>query len=278
MAREFKDITLNFDSLAEFSRHIAAGKTQPVFKNSVTSTVISDYRTIFTGTTNFEEAEKLLKDGDPESMKLLKKYGFEPSAKKYNFGQRRKITPAVVGFAPIVPNAIAGVPVAMQQIKMQQAKTKVVNVVLSVAYDWSVKKEEFAEYAAQTLNGCLTMEKRGIRVNLFVFAGWKGRKNKRSFDYQHMTVLVKIKDSKQAIDPLSVAYPVINSSFMRRHCMRLMEITPGLCDNYNVAHGYVMHDIKDIKNSLPKALQTAETIVTSYYIKDKLQETFAGVK
>lgn len=97
----------------------------------------------------------------------------------------------------------------MQAITTQKVKTKVVNVVMSVSYDYSIKKEEFAKYAAKVLNGCLTLEKRGIRVNLYVLLALKYN--------QKVTVLIKIKDSKQAIDPLSIAYPIINASFLRRH-------------------------------------------------------------
>ena len=142
MTREYKDITLNFGSLAEFSRYIAAGGTQPIFKIYYGDNLPSNDKKMVekAGTNNFEEADRLLKHGDKKSFELLKKNGFEADTKKYNFGQRRKITPAVVGFAPIVPNAIAGVPVAMQQVKMQQAKTKVVDVVLSVCYGWNIDK------------------------------------------------------------------------------------------------------------------------------------------
>lgn len=273
MAREYKDITLNFGSLAEFSRHIAAGKTQLPFIEDEKSTAESDWRTDFTGTANYEEADQLMRGGDNKSFELLKKNGFETDTKKYNFGQRRKITPAVVGFAPIVPNAIAGVPVAMQQIKMQQAKTKIVDVVLSVSYNGDIDKEDFAAFAAKVLNGCLSLEKKGYRVNLYLFLGSYVYTNKKSYTCQNLTCTLKIKDSKTALDPLAVAYPVINSSFLRRHLFRLIEITPGLCNKFYPGYGSA---IRDTKSYLPGQLKNALTF--EYYNKHNIEKIFAGVK
>ena len=268
-----KDIFLQFNSLLEFSRHIAAGETQQAFVGDERSIAKSDYRTQFTGTESYEEADRLLKDGDNVSFELLKKNGFETDAKKYNFGQRRKITPAVVGFAPIVPNAIAGVPVAMQQIKMQQSKTKIVDVVLSISYAGSIDKEDFANFAAKVLNGCLSLEKKGCRVNLYLFLGSSVYKNKKTYDKQNIISIIKVKDSKIALDPLSVAYPVINSSFLRRHILRLMEITPGLSRRFVGTYG---SPIRDTKNYLPGQLKNALTF--EYYNRADIEKTFAGVK
>lgn len=275
-----KDIFLQFNSLLEFSRHIAAGETQQAFSNMYGQIIenmpshapeLSEQ----SGTKSYAEADQLLKSGDKKSMDLLKKNGFNPSAENYNFGQRRKITPAVVGFAPIVPNAIAGVPVAMQQIKMQQVKTKVVNVILSVAYGWSVDKKDYAQFAAKFLNGCLNLEKKGIRVNLFVFLGTKIGEKKEG---QKVTAIIKIKDSKTAIDPLSVAYPVINSSFLRRHIFRLIETEPGVSEKFKETYGIPIRYAEDIKNCLPKTLTGQNTIVTGYYERNNLEKAFAGVK
>lgn len=247
-----KDINKQFDSLAAFSRHIAAGTIQPAFleryENNDKLPSQDPGLADFAGTNSFDEADRLLKSGDNKSLELLKKYGFQPAAKNYNFGQRRKIAPAVVGFAPIVPNAIAGVPVAMQAITTQKVKTKVVNVVLCVSYGCSVKKERYAAFAAKVLNGCLTLEKRGIRVNLYALSACKR-------DGQKVAVLIKIKDSKQAIDPLSISYPVINSSFLRRHIFRFIETEPGIDKDFAGNYGNVIDETADLMELLPKNMQ-----------------------
>lgn len=270
----YKDINKQFNSLAAFSRHIAAGTTQPAFLERYESDdklpSQDPKHAEFSGTNSFDEADRLLRIGDNKSLELLKKYGFQPAAKNYNFGQRRKITPAVVGFAPIVPNAIAGVPVAMQAVTSQKVKTKVVNVVLCVSYDCFVKKEKYAAFAAKVLNGCLTLEKRGIRVNLYALSACQR-------NGQKVVVLIKIKDSKQAIDPLSISYPVINSSFLRRHILRFIETEPGINKDFTGNYGSPIVEAYELKKLLPKNLQN-DTILTSYYDRNNLTEAFEKVK
>ena len=273
-----KNIIMQFNSLSEFLKHIAAGETQPNFlkywieEDKLRSKCTTDSQCKFAGTRSMEEADRLLHDGDRENMELLKKYGFEPDVKKYNFAQRRKITPAVVGFAPIVPNAIAGVPVAMQRVEQIKVQQRVVNVVLSVGFDYTIDKDDYATFAAKVLNACISLEKRNIRVNLYVVMG---AREKNKIDGQHIVSFVKIKDSKQAIDPLSVAYPVINASFLRRHNFRLIETTPGVsfqfCSNYGVP---LSSDT--IKKFLPAQLKNS--IVMTYYDRKRLDKIFNDIK
>lgn len=273
-----KNIIMQFNSLSEFLRHIAQGEIQPDFlkywieEDKLRSKCTTDSQCKFAGTRSLEEADRLLHDGDRDNMELLKKYGFEPDVKKYNFAQRRKITPAVVGFAPIVPNAIAGVPVAMQRVEQIKVQQRVVNVVLSVGFDYTIDKKDYATFAAKVLNACISLEKRNIRVNLYVVMG---AREKNKIDGQHVVSFVKIKDSKQAIDPLSVAYPVINASFLRRHNFRLIETTPGVshlfCSNYGVP---LSSDT--IKKFLPAQLKNS--IVMTYYDRKRLDKIFNDIK
>ena len=90
---------------------------------------------------------------------------------------------------------------------------------------------------------------------------------------QNIISIIKVKDSKIALDPLSVAYPVINSSFLRRHIFRLMEITPGLSRIFVGTYGF---PIRDTKNYLPGQLKNALTF--EYYNRADIEKTFAGVK
>lgn len=273
-----KNIIMQFNSLSEFLRHIAQGETQPDFlkywieEDKLRSKCTTDSQCKFAGTRSLEEADRLLHDGDRDNMELLKKYGFEPDVKKYNFAQRRKITPAVVGFAPIVPNAIAGVPVAMQRVEQIKVQQRVVNVVLSVCFDYTIDKKDYATFAAKVLNACISLEKRNIRVNLYVVMG---AREKNKVDGQHIVSFVKIKDSKQTIDPLSVAYPVINASFLRRHNFRLIETTPGVsrlfCGNYGVPLS-----ADTIKKFLPAQLKNS--IVMTYYDRKRLDKIFNDIK
>lgn len=74
----YKDINLQFDSLAAFSRHIAAGTTQPAFlerylsNENLPSQDMREKRVKFSGTKSFEEADQLMREGDIKSMDLLK--------------------------------------------------------------------------------------------------------------------------------------------------------------------------------------------------------------
>ncbi len=184
----------------------------------------------FTGTNNFEEAQWLMKHGYKEGAKELLqcKSGvnvISPERKKQTFQD-------VTGFAPIVPNAIIGLPNSMLNKRIQQKPARVINVLLDINIYADTDKNVILLGGKNIYSLIKSIEATGTKVNLTVMSASYISRNKK-----FSCVFIKVKDSKQAINPQLVAYPVIHPSFFRRHVFRWIE-TSDLTNYKSITHGY----------------------------------------
>ncbi len=170
----------------------------------------------FTGTNSFEEAQDLMKHGYKEGAKdlLQCKSGVKvisPERKKQTFQD-------VTGFAPIVPNAIIGLPNSMLNKCMQQKQARVINILLDIDICGSTDKNVILLGGKNIYSLIKSIESTGTKVNLSIMSSSYLTKNKK-----FTCVFIKVKDSRQAINPQLVAYPIIHPSFFRRHVFRWIE-------------------------------------------------------
>ena len=119
---------------------------------------------------------------------------------------------------PIVPKVLAGDPQNMLAIKKQSYKsTKVINIIYSMSCSGSVSAVEILNNSAKLVEVICQLEKNGYRVNLYTG-------DNAIFHQKAQTAfIIKIKDSGNYLDPLKIAYPLVNPSFLRRHSFKWLE-------------------------------------------------------
>ena len=238
-----KVIFNKFNSVEEFSNWLQITPQTAKGNELNRSTVISESRTRFTGTTSFEEAQNLLKYGDKVNADKITATIRKIKAQGKGNATRNSLYNSPCGFMPIVPKVLAGDPQNMLAIRKQRYNsTKVWNIAYSVSIECEVEAYEIIETAAKVANVIASLEKDGYRVNLYIYDCSKGVRNTIS------TLLIKIKDSGKYLDTLRIAYPLINPSFLRRHIFAYLERLKG----YGLFKGYseVLND-KDAKSYLP---------------------------
>lgn len=169
------------------------------------------------GTRTYEEAVERITKGDDELAKILK--GTEkldihvPST-----ATRKKIVTQVTGFAPHVPNFLAGVPNNMIFVKEQKIAKKVITVVYGCNTYGEESVDTIAKVSARVVSCIMSLERKGYRINLYAsnVAQYKGR-YKTGF-------VTKLKDSGQHIDVLKLAFPLLSASWNRRFGFRFREM------------------------------------------------------
>lgn len=183
-----------------------------------TSTGTSSARTSdpeWSGSTTYEEAVTRVVRGDDELAKMVR--GFDKLDINVPVtGTRRRITTAVAGFAPHVPNYIAGVPNNMLWCKEEKVAKKVLTFVYGSNILGGVSVEEMAKVSARVLSCIMSLERKGYRVNLLVanVAYWNGKTG----------FVVKLKDAGQHLDPLKIAFPMISAAWNRRFGFKFREM------------------------------------------------------
>lgn len=245
-----KTIQKHFNSITEFNKYLCENETQPNFKGFECSQSEERENDNFRKTKTFEDANYLLLHGDKELAKKIEDAGVAKTRLKLKAQQtRRQLFSSVVGVAPNVPNALAGVPTSMISVKEIRCKTKVLNIFYNIAIDYTLSADTIVKLSAKFVSACMLLEAQGFRLN--INAGCVCRKKGK----QNIACSVLIKSASQPFDVLKMVYPLAHPSMLRRHFLRFIEVTEKVSidfvNNYGVP---VKHEetIKEIINNREK--------------------------
>lgn len=159
----------------------------------------------FVGATK-EETYKMLREGYQPVVDTLKsKMKFSASGQTKRF----KSFNDVAGYAPIIPNAIMGLPNSMVNSAMKPIKTKVLDVYYEMTCPAYRRAKELIEAGQKMLGVILEMEAQGYRFNLYCTQGY----------YSPSTgcdmVCVKVKSASQPMDLKRMSFPIAHTAFFR---------------------------------------------------------------
>lgn len=156
----------------------------------------------FIGATK-EETFRLLREGYQPTVDALKS-----GAKITATGKRFKSFNDIVGYAPIVPNAIMGLPNSMINGSITPIKTKVLDIYYDMTVSCYVDSNDLIKAGQKMLGVILKMEAQGYRFNLYVCQTYADR---RSGDM----LCVKVKSANQPFDLKRMSFPVSHTAFFR---------------------------------------------------------------
>lgn len=262
-----KNIFLKFDSVSEFHKYLHTKQPTSAF-SSIFSQHSQAGSETFTHTRNWEHAEELFTYGDKDTAKKLEECGLSQTRLETKCtANRRKVQANICGFAPHVPNYIAGVPASMLNVKEVRVKEKVINVIYNISANGGASAESLLETGVKMLSAIMKIEASGVRVNIYtadISVGHNG---------QLVGWLCRIKNSAQHIDTLKMCYPLCNPSMLRRHSFRFTEVTDGVSSAFVGGYGGASQDI----SLMLKQFQMKDCRCMSYstakgYTADRLAE------
>lgn len=185
-----------------------------------------------------------------EALEYLEK-GYQPVVDKLKFeikanlsGQDKHISfhNDIVGYAPIVPLAIMGVPNAMVNSHMKQIKAKVVDVYYDGVFSCGVSSENIIKTGSKVLAVILKLEQQGYRFNLYQVQSYSDSKS-----CDMMTV--KLKDAAQPLDLKRVSFPLTHTGFFRVIGFDWYSKTPK--GKYRPGYGHAIGHEGSVKSKLP---------------------------
>jgi hypothetical protein len=255
-------ITKFFDSVGTFSTYLSQGITQPAFKDE-DSQQTGEHAEEFSKTANYREANELFMYGDRERMKLIQNAGVSTKALKLNTTKcRRELYSSVCGVFPHVPNAVAGVPTSMINIRQTRPQKKVLNVCYSMSCSHDVKAADMITAASRFVSACQKIEAAGVRTNIYLAY--------MAYDGKHTVVFaVRIKSASQPFNVLKIAYPLIHPSMLRRHMFRALEITPDVPECFASGYGYPIRYENEAMKALGKDGNKIDSLLSYYDVNGK---------
>lgn len=126
-----------------------------------------------------------------------------------NQQKRFKLYNDVEGFAPIVPNAIMGIPNSMINLHMKQIKTKVIDIYYEMTVSCNTNSDDLIEAGKKMLGVILELEAQGYRFNLYCVQGYYD--NGTGCDM----LLVKVKSASKQMDLKRMSFPIAHTAFFR---------------------------------------------------------------
>lgn len=265
-----KNLSKKFSSLNEFSTWLSTAPVAGYYKKNAlhASEYTSESTVKFTGTKDYPTAADLMLHGWKDGAKRVQAAMIRAASVT---GSRPRCYNSVVGFAPNVPNHLAGIPLDMINKKHVRVPARVVDIVYNCACDFSITSGEIENAAAKLFNVVAGLEKSGIRVNLWVVCINFGNN-------QNASLAVKIKTASQPFNLLKMVYPCVHPSFLRRQYFAALE-RMGVTGPRAIwqRYGRVITDSAQIKNSVA-AFGIADTNIFDYYtLAGKTETQIAGM-
>nr|DAZ27135.1 MAG TPA: hypothetical protein [Caudoviricetes sp.] len=224
-----------FRTVNEFKQFITKTPTNKVFEDYYMLSSKNANRSYqnFTGTESFDEAIDLLDNGWTDKAKeLTTKLKAVERDMAPVLKQQRVI--GVAGYQPIVPLFLVGAPAAMQSMKFQSVKQKVVTVVKSISYDSGVSAAEWTEQGLKALAVVKKLEASGYRVNVdIVRGGWDSGR----YDRKGVVCRVRVKHASERLNASKLAFTMCHPSMQRRLMFRFTETYEKVTKGFKRSYG-----------------------------------------
>lgn len=220
---------------------------------------------------SYEESKEMLTHGWEDKEKLSQINDTISKLEKMQDTQKISFKNDIVGFAPIVPLAVMGVPQNMVNSRRVPKKAKVINLIVDVTVSCGTSVEEILNWGAKVVSKIMNLEKQGFRVRIEVVTtfsedDWRSKVH---------AMKVLIKSENQPFDIKRLMFPIAHGAMLRRIGFDWYERLPE-------AQRFGAYGCSLIHHSTRHAKAVKEQIAdtkNSYYIcnKENIDDILKGV-
>ena len=157
------------------------------------------------GCKSYDEALSFLRNGYQPTVDKMKQ-GLKIS--KQGNGKRISFANNIVGFAPVVPLAMMGVPQSMIDMRMKKIKCKVLDVYYDITSSCGTDSKKIISNGEKVLGAIMELERAGYRFNLYAMQTYYGNASADA-------LVVKVKSAGQPLDLKRISFPLTHTAFFR---------------------------------------------------------------
>ena len=195
----------SYNSTADVVRDCKTRKITDSDFNDMQDGTLGGHSKSFCGVDSYEQALQFLEEGYQPTVEKLKagiKANLQGNGKRISFHND------IVGYAPIVPLAILGVPNSMINSRMKPINAKVIDIYYNMTAGAGTKSEDIIKAGVKLLSAIIALEQQGYRFNLYAVQNYY----KTGVCYM---LKVKVKDAMQPIDLKRISFPLTHTGFFR---------------------------------------------------------------
>lgn len=200
-----KKYDVNVELYNTVSDMVTLLKTRNITNSSFDDQQTKQIDTSWVGVRSYDEACEFLHNGYQPSVEKLKE---RMKAKYVGEGKRITFHNDLVGYAPIVPLAMQGVPQSMLNHKMKPIKAKVIDVFYDITVNCGTTSEQILNNGSNLLGAVVDLEQEGYKINIYAIQSYSDSSNCDM-------LVIKIKDSRQPMDLKRMSFPLTHTAFFR---------------------------------------------------------------
>ena len=215
------------------------------------------------GVETYEEALGYMKNGYQPIVEKLK---IKTKCKKTGTVKRTTFSNNIVGYAPVVPLALKGVPNCMIDMRQKPIKCKVIDIYYDMTCSCSTDSEEIINAGSKLLGVLMELESQGYRFNIYAVQSYSDSK---SCDM----LTVKVKNSTQPLDLKRISFPLTHTAFFRVIGFDWYSRTPRGTYRSGYGHGLSYEFTKrDMDGIFEECFGSNSLYIAAKEIKDKNEE------
>lgn len=188
----------------------------------------------FYGCNNYEEAEKMAIKGWQKLISDEKFTGFYDLHGK-EVEKLLKTKNDVVGFMPIIPNVLMGIPQCMINTTYKKVKSKIIHIVYNISVSAGVSSDELEEAGFEFMKAVIDLEKQGYRLKLTAM---------QDFSQGNDTdlMIVDVKSEYKKLDLYSSMFTLIHPAVFRAIGFVWKERSP-IAEDMGIGYGKPFQNI-----------------------------------
>ena len=204
---ELKMILEEYKDFGEFQRTLDA---RPIVWTDNSEPSRDEIDPSFKGCASYENAREMLTHGYNKSVeRMVKKVN---ALQKTGTVRKTERFMDVVGYQPIVPLALIGVPTSMMNQRKVEVKSKIITVNYDCGVTASHKPKEVLDFGCEFINWCLNLENRGFRVKINYIKTF----NPSSGDTNRQYVLaIPLKNENQPLNVKRLSFALTHVAMQR---------------------------------------------------------------
>lgn len=208
------DVKLYHEAYANYQEFYETLMARQSGAHETLENIMKESNVDWVGVGSVEEAKNLFLNGWEKPLEDLKGQ-VDKELKTLENKRSFKPVSSVCGFAPIVPNALMGLPNSMFDIKREKVKSRVLRFILMIDRVCRVSTDEIIRKMSKQLAYIAMLERSGMyRCRLEVCFVAFGGLNENGSKYS-TSCSVLVKSENQLFDAKRLCYPVINPSMLR---------------------------------------------------------------
>lgn len=210
---------LNFDSMTAFGHYMANIGPRVCGAGTSSETTYEDGYDWDHGLC-YQDALKIAENGGAweegaRNLQYVKLSDLDTQTTRDSYA----IESALCGFAPIVPNVLAGIPDNMFSLEFSQRPQKIISVFVDSVYSCKCSSTQLLNRGKAILASIDALEAQGYRVELFGLVEVESPSHK-------LNLSICLKRVDENYNPASVAFMLCCAAFLRRLMFMFMECTP----------------------------------------------------